>query len=373
VWRLWPSAAVVELVTVTAGPLRETVDEDGETRVRDRYVVGAPVTGRLSRLRLRAGDSVSQGELVGWLDPAPIDARTQRAAEAAVESAEDARRTAAAAVPVARAALDQALRTQARAESLAAQGHVPPAQREEAELATTARRRELDAAGARAEAAAHEVERARAALFAASARPDPRTGRTPIRAPVAGRVLRVLEESERVLIAGTPVLELGDPRRLEVITDLLSTDAVKVRPGDTMLVEEWGGGAALIARVRVVEPSGFTKVSALGVEEQRVNVIADLVSPPGALGDRYRVEARVVLWGAAEVLRIPLSALVRRGDGWVVFGVRGGRVVRRPVTPGHRGAFEVEVTQGLEAGDRILRYPSDLIREGDRVQAAEGS
>ncbi len=372
VWRLWPSATVVEVVTVAVGPLRETVDQDGETRVRDRYVVGAPVTGRLSRLGLKAGDSVRQGAVVGWVDPAPMDVRTRREAEAAVESAVDAHRTASAAVPAARAALDQALRTQARAESLAVQGHVAPAAREEAELTVTARRRELEAAEAREAAQAHEVERARAALFAASARPDPRSSGTPIRTPVGGRVLRILEESERVVIAGTPVLEVGDPGRLEVITDLLSTDAVKVRPGDTMLVEEWGGGETLIARVRVVEPSGFTKVSALGVEEQRVNVVADLVSPPGALGDRYRVEARVVLWGSARVLRVPHSALVRLGDGWSVYLVRGGRVVRRPVTLAHRGAFEVEVTEGLVAGDRVLRYPSDLVREGDRVRPREG-
>jgi HlyD family secretion protein len=179
----------------------------------------------------------------------------------------------------------------------------------------------------------------------------------------------LLEESERVILAGTPVLEVGDPARLEVVADLLSTDAVKVRPGDTVLVEEWGGGQTLRARVRMVEPSGFTKVSALGVEEQRVNVVADLTDPPGPLGDRYRVEVRVVLWGVAQALQVPLSALVRQGDAWTVFVVENGRARARQITPGHRGASDVEIVGGLEAGEPVIRYPSDLIRDGLRVRA----
>ncbi|HEY7683376.1 MAG TPA: HlyD family efflux transporter periplasmic adaptor subunit [Gemmatimonadales bacterium] len=369
VWRLRPSALDVETVPVRTGPLRETIAEDGETRVRDRYVVAAPVTGRLRRVRLRAGDRVDRGEVVAWLEPAPLDARTRRAAVAAVESAQDARRAADAATLAAEAALEQGVRGRARAESLAAQGHVAPSQREEAELLETTRRRELDAARARAETAAHDLERARAALFASSESQTPRGGRSTISAPVAGQVLRLLEESERVILAGTPVLEVGDPARLEVVADLLSTDAVKVRPGDTVLVEEWGGGQTLRARVRMVEPSGFTKVSALGVEEQRVNVVADLTDPPGPLGDRYRVEVRVVLWGVAQALQVPLSALVRQGDAWTVFVVENGRARARQITPGHRGASDVEIVGGLEAGEPVIRYPSDLIRDGLRVRA----
>jgi HlyD family secretion protein len=368
-WRLWPEATEVEIVVVATGPLRETIDEDGETRVHDRYVVAAPVTGRLSRVQLRAGDSVKSGELVAWLAPAPLDTRARRQAAAQVDAAVDARHAADAAVLAAEAAQDQAVRGRLRAESLAVQGDLSPAQREEAELVEATRRRETEAARSRAETAAHEVERARAALLAASETSSPRQGRTPIHAPVAGRVLRILEESERVMLAGTPVMELGDPSRLEVVADLLSTDAVKVRPGDTVLVEQWGGGQTLRARLRTVEPSGFTKISALGVEEQRVNVVADLVDPPGPLGDRYRVEVRVVLWGASKALKVPLSALVREGEDWMVFVVAGGRARARRVTLGHRGTFEVEVVSGLEPGDRIIRYPSDLIRDGLRVRA----
>jgi HlyD family secretion protein len=217
--------------------------------------------------------------------------------------------------------------------------------------------------------AAHELERARAALVASSTeRPCAPCDRTPIRAPAGGRVLRLVEECERIVPTGTPVLEVGDPSRLEVVTDLLSTDAVRVRPGDTMVVEDWGGARPLRARVRTVEPSGFTKISALGVEEQRVNVVADLMDEPGPLGDRYRVEVRVVLWGAADVLKAPLSSLIRRGEGWAVMLVQGGRARLRPVTLGHRGEFEVEIVQGLDAGEELIRFPSDLIRDGSRVR-----
>jgi HlyD family secretion protein len=370
VWRLRPKETVVDTVRAERGPLRETVNEEGETRVHDRYVVAAPFAGRLSRVVLRAGDSVGRGEIVAWLEPAPLDVRTRQQASAQVGSAEDALRAAEALVRAAQAALDQAVRGRLRADSLAAQGHLSSAQREEAELLETTRRRELDAAEARAETARHDLERAKATLIAASSEETCRQcDRTPIRAPVGGRVLRLLEESERVVLAGTPVLEVGDPSRLEVVTDLLSTDAVRVQPGDTVLIEEWGGGQALRARVRMVEPSGFTKVSALGVEEQRVNVIADLVEPPGPLGDRYRVEAQVVLWGAADVLKVPLSALVRRGEEWAVLGVRDGRARLRPVKLGHRGEFEVEVLEGLMPGEEVIRFPSDLIRDGTRVRA----
>jgi HlyD family secretion protein len=368
VWRLQPDVVDVETVAVAAGPLRETVDEDGETRVHDRYTVAAPIGGRLTRVRLRAGDSVSRGELVAWIEPAPLDIRLQRQATALVNAADDARRAADASVLAAEAALDQAVRGRVRAESLAVHGHLSPAEREDAELLEALRRREAEAARARAETAVHEVERARAALLAASETGSSRKGRTPIYAPVAGRILRILEENERVVAAGTPLMELGDPGRLEVVADLLSSDAVKVRPGDTVLVEQWGGGDTLRARVRMVEPSGFTKVSALGVEEQRVNVVADLVDSPGRLGDRYRVEVRVVLWGAPDALKVPLSALVREGEDWKVFVVSGGRARSRSITPGHRGSFEVEVVSGLEPGEEIIRYPSELIREGLRVR-----
>jgi HlyD family secretion protein len=365
-----PEETVVDTVLAVRGPLRETVNEQGETRVHDRYVVAAPITGRLDRVLLRAGDPVRRGAVVAWVEPAPLDARTRQQAAAQVGAAEDGLRGAQAVVRAAQAALEQAGRARLRADSLYAHGHLSSAQREEAELLETTRRRELDAAGARAETAAHDLERARATLIAAGSEESCQPcDRTPIRAPVDGRVLRLLEESARILSAGTPILEVGDPSRLEVVTDLLSTDAVNVQAGDTVLIEDWGGGHTLRGRVRIVEPSGFTKISALGVEEQRVNVVADLVDEPGPLGDRYRVEVRVVIWGAADVLKVPLSALIRRGEDWAAMVVEDGRARLRPLTLGHRGEFEVEVLGGLEAGEEVIRFPSDLIRDGARVRA----
>ncbi len=370
VWRLRPTPLTVETLVVTSGPLRETIAAEGMTRVHDRYTLAAPVTGRLTRLPHRVGDSISPGALVAVLEPVPLDARSRQQAAAQVEAATDAGRTANAAVGAARIALDLAERERIRAESLAAGGHLPRAQQEDAAGFASTRRRELEVAITRAESAGHELERAQAALLAADAEGRvPPTGRTRIHAPVGGRILRLLEESERVVLAGTPLLELGDPTRLEVVADLLSTDAVRVTPGDTVLVEEWGGDRSLRAAVRLVEPSGFTKVSALGIEEQRVNVIADLREAPGPLGDRYRVEVRVVLWGAAQVLRVPLSAVIAREQGWAVYLVRDGRARLAAVKLGHRGGTEAEVLDGVSAGDTILRYPSNRVTDGVRVRS----
>lgn len=367
-WWVRPSALEVEGLVVATGPLRETVGEQGETRVVDRYVVAAPVTGQLRRMGLRAGDSVRRGQVVAEIEPAPLDTRERREAAAVLEGAVDAQRAADAAVLAANAALDQAMRSRTRAETLAAQGHLASADREAAELQETTLRRQVEAARANAETAAHAVDRARAALLAPSGASRAGTGRTRILAPVSGRILRLVEESERVVIAGMPVLEIGDPTRLEVVTQLLSTDAVRVQPGDTMLVTQWGGGDTLRARVRTVEPSGFTRISALGVEEQRVNVVGELLNAAGSLGDRYRVEAEVVLWGSADVLSVPLSALVRNDQGWSVFSVSGGRARLRPIGLGHRGAFAAEVVSGLATGDTVIRYPTELIHDGIRVR-----
>jgi HlyD family secretion protein len=186
---------------------------------------------------------------------------------------------------------------------------------------------------------------------------------------VRGRVLRVIEKSERVVTSGTPIVVVGDPSKLEVVVDLLSTDAVKVRPGTAMLLENWGGEAAIRARVRTVEPSAFTKVSALGIEEQRANVVADFVDPPAPLGDGYRVEARIIIWEAESVLKVPSSALFRHGDGWSVFVVESGNAVRREVEIGHRSQFEAEVLKGIEEGAQVVLHPTNQISDGSRVES----
>jgi HlyD family secretion protein len=279
------------------------------------------------------------------------------------------------------AALDQARRDASRAERLYRAGTLSADAREQAKLAETSAAKELEAARFAADAANHDVEAARAALLATpapiaeGAPPAPCAEGRPcveVRAPVGGRVLRVFEESERIVAAGTPLLEIGDPGSLEIVVDILSSDAVRVRPGARFLVDDWGGEGTLEARVRLVEPSAFTKISALGVEEQRVNVIADLLAPEPRLGDRYRVEARIVVWEADDVLLVPASALFRSGDdGWSVFAVEGGSARRRAVRVGHQAAFDAEVAEGLAPGETVILHPSDRVRDGARVAPRE--
>lgn len=364
---LRPAPVVVHAAAAVRGALVVTVDEEAETRVRDRYVVAAPVAGRVARIVLQEGDAVGPGTVVARVFPAPLDARAREQAAARVEAAEDAQRAVDAAVAQARAAHTQAQRSVERVRRLAAGALVAPEDLERAELEETSRRRELESAEFRARAAAHDVEAARSALLGGPG------DALALSAPVRGRVLRIPERSERVVAAGTPLIEIGDPARIEIVADLLSSDAVKVRPGAPMWIEGWGGDSALRGRLRTVEPSGFTKISALGVEEQRVNVVGDFVDPPGALGDRYRVEIRIVVWEASDILKAPVSALFRSGEGWAVFVVQGGRARVRPVAIGHRNTFQAEITDGLAEGDVVLTHPSDRVADGTRIRVKGGS
>jgi HlyD family secretion protein len=352
----------VDIANAARGPLLVTVDEEGRTRVRDRYVVVAPTTGRLERITLEEGATVRSGATVARLFAAPLDPRARQQATARLRAAEDAQRAAEADVGQTRAALGQATRQRARAESLFANNLISAEQREQAAVADTTAARRLEAATFQAQAAAHDAEQARAALVAGD-----RQGVLRLTAPAAGVVLRIPEKSERVVAAGEPLLEIGDPSHLEVVVDLLSEDAVKVKPGDRMIVDEWGGDRPLEAHVRRVDPSGYTKVSALGVEEQRVNVIADLDEAPVPLGDGYRVVARVVLWEEDGVLKIPASALFQEGERWSVYRVRNHRAQLTPVQVGHRNPLEVEVTEGLAPGDTVIRYPTDRLADGARI------
>jgi HlyD family secretion protein len=381
-WLVLRAPAVpVELGEVTRGPLRVTVDEEGETRVRQRFTVAAPTTGRLLRIELDEGDPVQAGAVVARIVPSPLDPRDEAAAQARLEAAEAQQSAADARRALSQAALAQARRDAERAARLREAGTISAEAHEQARLAQTRAQEETRAAGFALEAAKHEVQAARAALISArpaGPRPGPAgdgcgDGSAPcvdVRAPVAGEVLRVREESERIVLAGTVLLELGDPADIEIVADVLSADAVRIRPGAEIAVEEWGGDGALRARVRRVEPSGFTKVSALGVEEQRVNVIGDFVDPPGGLGDGFRVEVRVVVWEAPDVVRVPGSALFRRADGWAVFVEERGRARLREVAIGQRGAFETEVRSGLAPGERVVLHPSDRLADGTRLRAA---
>jgi HlyD family secretion protein len=366
---LRPTPVRVDVARASRGPMRVTVDGEGKTRVHDRYVVAAPVAGRLRRIVLRRGDNVVQRQFIAEIEPlplAPLDPRQRAEAVGRVRAAEDARAEADRMVERYKASHDQARRDLQRNETLARDGVISRQEVEEAETAVATSLREYEAVRSRAERAAHEVEVARAALLAVNR--SPATATVKVQAPADGRVLSVLEESERVVSAGTPLLELSNPSKLEAVIELLSTDAVKVAPGAMVFIENWGGPKALEGRVRLIEPSAFTKVSALGIEEQRVNVIVDLLELETTLGDGYRVEGRVVVWETTDALRVPVSALFRRGETWSLFRVENGVAQIRDVEIGYFTSSEAEVRSGLEAGAVVITHPSKDITGETRVE-----
>jgi len=370
---LWlrPQPARVDTANAVRGPLQVTVDGEGRTRVRDRYVVASPVPGRLRRITLRRGDSVLQDQLIAQIESlplAPLDPRQRAEASARVNAAEDAQRESDAMVERAKAGYEQARRESERCEKLVAAGVISRQELERAQTAMDVAARELNAARSRSETAGHDVEVARSAFLALGKNQKQSVTTVQVHAPVSGRVLRVIEESERVISAGTALVELSNPSKLEVVIELLSTDAVKVKPGALVFIERWGGDSVLQARVRLIEPSAFTKVSALGVEEQRVSVIADFTEPSKTLGDGYRVEGRIVVWENENVLKIASSALFRTGDGWSVFVVVEDKAYLRQVQVGQRTPFEAEVISGLEDAARVIVHPSTEISEAMRVE-----
>jgi len=364
-----PRSVLVESALVTRGPMTVTVDEEGRTRVRERFVVAAPIGGRLSRITLHEGDPVASAAILARIVSAPLDPRALAQARARVRAAEAARLAASAREETARAAFDQAHRDRGRAEQLGREGLEPVEGRERAASRELTAASELAAASHAAESSAQEVAEARAALLASTPLTVRAGGGVPVVSPVKGTLLRVLQESDRVVAAGTPLFEIGDLGDIEVMTELLSSDALQVAPGSKMLVSGLGG-SEVFGRVRRVEPSAFTKVSALGVEEQRVIVVGDLLKPPIGIGDGYRVDVRVVVWEASEALLVPGSALFREGASWRLFVIERGRARTRTVEVGHRTATEVEVRGGLNEGESVVLYPGDRVSEGRRVTHA---
>ncbi|HEY0965845.1 MAG TPA: HlyD family efflux transporter periplasmic adaptor subunit [Opitutaceae bacterium] len=372
---LWPRPLPVETATAARGPLMVTVDEEGQTRVRHRYVVSSPVAGHLRRIDFKPGAIVEAGQTVlatletGGADL--LDARSLAQAEARVRGAESAREQAAARQAGAAATLALVRTELTRARRLADERVIS---RQDLDAATT---RELTAVQEERAAtfglqvAEYELEQARAVLN----RGQPgATGEISVNvtSPVGGRILRVMQESARNVPAGFPLLEVGDPADLEVRIEVLSRDGVGIAPGARVFLEQWGGEKPLEARVRLVEPAAFTKISALGVEEQRVYVIADFVDPFEArptLGDGYRVEARIVQWSSENVLRVPAGALFQRDGAWQTFVVDGGRARLRTVKPGRSNGIETEIVEGLPEGTTVVVYPGDRVVDGSRVSA----
>lgn len=370
-----PRPVEVDLALVERGPLEVTVDEDGQTRLRERYVVSSPLMGRMRRLEWDAGDAVEADELLAVIDPIEaelLDPRTRATAEAQVRAAQASQSQAEATLAQAEARLELAADELERIEQMFERGAANRRELDDAVLTERIRRREVEAAEFAVEVAEHEVELAEAALL----RTQPTDKGQPaelleIRAPVAGQVLRVMQESEAVVTAGQALLEVGDPNLLEIVVDVLSTDAVRITPGDPVHIAHWGGDELLRGVVRRVEPQAFTKISALGVEEQRVNIIIDFVSPAERwrqLGDGYRVEARIVIWREMEVLKAPTSALFRRGEDWAVFVVRDGRAQVQPVVIGQTTGLETQIIDGLSAGDVVVSHPSDRMNDDTAIE-----
>jgi HlyD family secretion protein len=368
---LWPEAIEVDVAPVERGDLEVTIDEEGETRVREPFMISAPVAGRLQRIVLEPGDRIERDRSVlarlAPADPSLLDPRTRAELTAASQAARAALGQARAERGRAAATLERASDTLRRQQELEAGGLVS---RDELEAARVAHRTAEEAL----RAAEFSVARAEHDLRMAQARiqqPSGGGGLLEIRAPIDGVVLRRFRESEGIVPAGERLLEVGDPARLEVIADLLSTEAVQVSAGDPVRIEQWGGGRPLAGRVRRVEPSGFMKVSALGVEEQRVNVLIDFVNgrnATGELGDGYRVEVRIIVWREDGVLAVPMGALFRRGAEWAVFAVRDGQAQLRTVEIGQRNSTAAQVLDGLSPGDTVVLHPPDALTDGGGVR-----
>ncbi len=434
IWVFRPSPIAVDVAEVKRSDVQITVDEEGETRIRQRYVVSAPVTGRLARINLDEGDRVKQGEIIAQIDPLPLKSDIQAAqarlrqwqaekagvetqrpkpeaiaqAQARINAAVAKHKEALARVEQAKASLEQAKRDRLRNQNLHTEGAISLQARERVELEEITKIRALEAEERLAESALAEVKAAKEALLILRAQQqDPDylldvyeariqsieaelakltddARRTQITSPIDGYVLRVYLESAKYVESGTQLLEIGDPQDLEIVVDLLSSDAVKVKPGAMMFLDDWGGESTLKAKVRYVEPSAFTKVSALGVEEQRVNVIADLIAPEipltkaqgGFLGDRYRVETRTVVWSGENVLVIPLSALFRcesknnrlLSNTWCTFVVKNNQAQKRQIRVSQLSKFEAIIEAGLQPTEKVILHPSEQIQSGTKVK-----
>jgi HlyD family secretion protein len=369
VWALRPGPIAVETVAVSRGTLTATVTGEGRTRVKDLFVVSAPVDGQLERIALQAGDAVTVGQVIARIrpvDPRPLDARSRAEARAAVEVARAAIERAEATEEGARVAVDHGDSELARAQKLAQTGAVPRAELEHAGHESGIRHHAEDAAKAAVRVARAELVRASAAVAPATA---PGDAPVTVTAPSSGRILRVLRESAGPVAAGTPLIEVGDVGCLEIRADLLSSDATPVRVGAAASVTGWGGPRSLAARVRRVEPAAFTKISALGLEEQRVHVVLDFVDPlPPGVGHDYRVDLAIVTWSGDNVLRVPGRSLFRVGDRWAAFAIREGRARRVLVDLGETDGTLTVITGGLAAGDFVIAQPTDAIADGTRVR-----
>ena len=375
VWGFWPQPVMIEAVKVQRVPLTITVEEEGRSRVIDRYVISAPVDGVACRVQLNVGDPVQQGEVLLGITPLKsqvLDSRSRAQAIAAVAAAQSALAAAKEQASATDAAARLATTELQRLQPLALKGLASRVELDRAETAVLTSTAAKRSANFNVQVANYEVQAAKSVLeYSADTKDEPAV-RVPVTSPITGKILKVLRECEGPVGTGAPLLEVGDPTALEVEVDVLSADAVQIKPGMQVRFERWGGDQPLLGVVRMVEPVGFTKFSALGVEEQRVLIISDFTSPAEEwqrLGDGYRVEAKFVLWRKENVLQVPASSLFRYGDGWAVFVVDGQRARRREVAIGQRNGLAAQIRAGLEEGDTVVNHPSDEVEDGVRVES----
>ncbi|MCW2309519.1 efflux RND transporter periplasmic adaptor subunit [Rhodobium gokarnense] len=375
-WAMWPRPVSVDTAEIVRQPLEVTVEDEGVTRIREVYTVSAPISGKVTRAPREVGDAVTAGTTVVAeimpTDPTFLDARSRRVAEAAVEAARAAVQLAAAEVKEATTQLDFARSDLSRAARLAERKTISVRTLEKAEVDVTTAEAKVASAKASLEVRRRELESARAQLIQPGAEEELGAGCcVNVPAPVSGRVLKLITESETVVTAGTGLLEIGDPHDLEIVVDLLSRDAVRVTPGAEAQIVNWGGPKPLKAVVKRVDPAAFTKISALGIEEQRVKTILDLTSPEedwASLGHAFRVVARIVVWRDEDAVTVPLAALFRRGEDWAVFKAVDGTATLQKVEIGERNLSLAEVKAGLEPGDTVIVHPSDKVADGVAIE-----
>ena len=361
-----PSPLPVESGMVKRGALQVTLDGEGVTRVNDRFILAAPVTGKLVRVRLEEGDRVQKGSLVAELLPPELDLRAYSEASSRVGSARAALDEAIARERQVRLSFEQAERRFLRQKNLYREGAVSKESYELAENETNISKKESDQARSAVKAAHFNLAAFQAVV-------DLQTSGKPVRvfSPVDGRVLRIHEKSERIITAGSPLLDIADPSAIEIVIDVLSSDAIAVKPGNRVLITNWGGDKELQGVVKTVGPAAFNKVSALGIEEKRVNIIAVLGANEPLLGDNFRVQASIVLREARSVLQVPVSSLFRGKSGWHLFVIENGKAVDRSVTLGMRGTWQAEVLSGVSEGQRVVVHPSNELKDGMAVQVQE--
>ena len=361
-----PNPVNVTTAKVKRGKMTVGLDAQGEIRLHDKYTMSAPITGRLERVVLHEGDAIAAGQIIGKIFPPSLDPRQRESLNAQERMSEAMVSEAEARLEQVKAAAEQAKRQRERAETLSKASAISPEALENAQQAERTANEELRAAQFRIQSAQYQLQSARAARREYS---SSEAGAVTLKAPISGKVLRIYEKSERTVMAGAPMLDIGDPALTEVLIDVLSIDAVKIQSGYPVMIQGWGGDRVLKGRVRYVEPSAYTKISALGIEEKRVNVIAELLDRESTLGDGYRVQTNIVLWEGDNVVSIPSSALFRSGNDWAVFVIRNGEAKLQKIQVGHRTGFDVEVLSGLKPEEEVILHPSNQVVDGAKVKS----